>query len=456
MKRKNILLAVFALGVMLSCKKLENLDREIVGLGGESWVKTDLDDYIYTTFTKPFNIDVKYRWDGTEVDVTKTLVPPKTEKVKPLLEVVRGAWIDPYTAEAGAVFIQKNSPKQYVLVGSLQYNSSGTYTLGEAEGGNKVTLYNVNNFDKTDRAVTQRILKTIHHEFTHILHQTVMYPKEFPQITPAGYTADWNSSAYAAFLNSGFITAYAQAAPNEDFAEMTAIMLTQGRSGYEAILKTNTLAAGTALIRKKEEIVVSYFKQTWGIDFTTLQTRVQKAINDIAPASLFPYLGYTLNTVTNKEEPKTFTTVTINPDNTAGLSTEFLTAFEAARKSLKSLNTVDSNVLDNMSINFTGLTSMTLKLNYRAAKGTKAGTAATATFTHSVVLSETNKTATFTATTKDANATTIAAAVAPLTSYFTQGAFLLNYYYTPDMKNEYGGFTKASNANSFTYGLLSF
>lgn len=445
MKKKNILLAVFALGVILSCKKSENLDREIVGLGGESWVKSELDNYIYNTFTKPFNIDVKYRWDGTEVDVTKTLVPPKTEKVKPLLEVVRGAWIDPYTAEAGTLFIQKNSPKQYVLVGSLQYNSSGTYTLGEAEGGNKVTLYNVNNFDKTDRAVTQRILKTIHHEFTHILHQTVMYPKEFPLITPAGYTADWTSSAYANFLNSGFITAYAQAAPNEDFAEMTAIMLTQGKSGYEAILKTNTLPAGTALIRKKEEIVVSYFKQTWGIDFTTLQTRVQKAINDIAPASLFPYLGF----------GKVFTTVSINPANISGQSAEFAAAYTAAKTALSALN-ADKNELDDFSISLGTTGAMVLKLNYHATAGSKTGTAASANFTHTVVTSDTNKSLTFTATTRDANATTIATAVAPLTSYFTQGAFLLNYYYTPDMKNEYGGFTRVSNANSFTYGLLSF
>lgn len=430
----------------LSCKKSDNLNRDIVGLGGETWAKSGLDDYLYAAFTKPFNIDVKYRWDGTEVDATKTLVPPKEEKVRPLMEVVRGAWIDPYISQAGEAFIKKYSPKQYVLVGSLQYNSSGTYTLGEAEGGNKVTLYNVNNFDKTDRAITQRILKTIHHEFTHILHQTTMYPKEFPFITPAGYTADWNSSTNAAFLNNGFITAYAQAAPNEDFAEMVSIMLTQGKSGYETLLKNNTVAAGTALIRKKEEIVVTYFKQTWGIDFYTLQTSVQQAINAIAPASLFTYLGF----------QKTFTVVSINPANISGLSAEFNTAYTTAKTALLAANATDKNELDDLVISFTADGVMTLRINYHATAGTKAGTAASALFTHSVTTSSANKTLTFALTAKDANATTFTTPLATLTSYFTQGPFLLNYYYTADLKNEYGGFTKASNANSFTYGLLSY
>ncbi len=423
------------------CKKEdENLNREIVGLGGDKWEETTLDKWLYTNFTQPYNLYVKYRWDGTEYDNSKTLTPVKYDKVQPLMEVVKGSWIDPYTAEAGADFIKKYSPKQYVLVGSLQYNSGGTVTLGEAEGGVKVTLFNVNNFDKSERSVAKRVLKTIHHEFTHILNQTITYQKEFPLITPAGYTADWNNST--GFAANGFISQYAQAAPGEDYAEMVSIMLTEGKSGYEALLKANTSATAVASIRAKEALVVAYFKQTWGIDFYGLQTRVQKSFNDLSPISLSGYLGF----------GKAFSSVNINPATTTGLSDEFTTAYNNAKTALLALNTTAKYELDNMTITFTSATEMQMKVNFHATAGTAIGTAYTGLFTHTYAA--TGNQVTFTATTRDANANVIATAVAPLTGYFVQSPLLLNYFYTPDMRIEYGGFRKTTNAASFTYGVL--
>ncbi|WP_285010459.1 zinc-binding metallopeptidase [Pedobacter faecalis] len=442
MKNLYILLSVSLLSVMVSCKKeKENLDREIVGLGGETIIESALDKWLLDNFTTPYNISVKYRWDGTEYDVSKTLTPPKLEKVQPLMEVVRSSWIDPYTAQAGQDFIKKYAPKNYVLVGSYQYNAGGTVTLGEAEGGIKVTLFNVNNFVKTDRAVSKRVLKTIHHEFTHILNQTITYQKEFPRVTPAGYTGDWNNSP--SFAPAGFISQYAQASPGEDFAEMVSIMLTEGRSGYEAILKANTTASAVTSIRAKEDMVVAYFKQTWGIDFYTLQTRVQKELGQYAPANLTTYLGF----------GKTFTTLNINPAVANEMSADFQTAYNNSKAALLGINSTAKYELDNITLAFTSATEMQLKLNFHATAGTAAGTNYVALFTHSYTT--TGNQVRFTYVSRDANANVIAASVAPLTGYFTASPFLINYFYPTDMKAEFGGLVRTTDANSFTYGALT-
>ncbi|WP_443936711.1 zinc-binding metallopeptidase [Pedobacter sp. MW01-1-1] len=440
MKKIYVLMVAFVIAITGCRKEDENLNREIVGLGGDTWTQTALDKWLFTNFTQPYNLYVKYRWDGTEYDNSKTLTPVQIDRVQPLMEVVKGSWIDPYVAEAGEAFVKKFAPKQYILVGSLQYNSGGTVTLGEAEGGVKVTLFNVNNFTKTDRTVAKRVLKTIHHEFTHILNQTITYQKEFQQITPAGYTADWNNaSGYAA---NGFITQYAQAAPSEDFAEMVAIMLTEGKSGYEELLRTNTSATAVANIRKKEAMVVEYFKQTWGIDFYGLQTRIQKSFNDLVPNTLPTYLGF----------GKTFTTLTIDPATTTGLSADFTTAYESAKTALLAFNSTAKYELDNLVIIFTSATQMDLRINFHATAGSNAGTTYFALYTNS--FTSTGNQFTFTETARNGNAVTIATPVTPLTNYFKQGPLLMEYFYSPEMRIEYGGFRKASNTASFTYGIL--
>ncbi len=423
------------MGLSLGCKKNENLDREIVGLGGDTWEQSELDKWLYANFTKPYNISVKYRWDGTEYDNSKTLTPPKIEKVQPLMEVVRSCWIDAYTAETGQNFIKRFAPKQYVLVGSLQYNSGGTVTLGEAEGGVKVTLFNVNNFDKADRSVAKRVLKTIHHEFTHILNQTVTYQKEFLLITPSGYTADWNNST--GFAAKGFISQYAQAAPGEDYAEMVSIMLTEGKQGYEAILKANTTASAVAQIRAKEQLVASYFKETWGINIYALQSRVQIALNETAPLSPLTYLGFGKNN----------TALTVNPDNLPGLSADFKGIFAAAKTGLALVGNA-GRILDNIAVLYPAANQMVLRLNCR----TSTGAAFVANFTYNVT-TDANGNISLALASSDTNAGIIASGITSLTNYLTQNKFTYKWFYSPDYASEYIGLFKTADPTSFFFGV---
>lgn len=244
---------------------------------------TELDTWLYNSFTAPYNIEVKYRWDNSEVDPYKNLVPPSVGKVQEVMEVVKRVWIDTYSDIAGAAFIKQYCPKQFILVGSGSYNFDGSTTLGTAEGGRKVLLYVINHFDASDQEGVKDLIHTVEHEFGHILHQNISYPGEFKEITGGSYTANWSSIPVEEARARGFITPYAMASPDEDFVEMIAMMLVEGKEGYEKIIACETNGSSRQLLRTKEQTVVEYFRKAYNIDFYGLQTTVQEAIQEIAP-----------------------------------------------------------------------------------------------------------------------------------------------------------------------------
>ena len=269
------LFSIAALMLVSSCSDPEeDLDISFLDVDTET---NAIDQWIVQNYTDPYNIAINYKWVPFELATDKTLVPVKEEKVIPVMTLVKQTWIDPYVVEAGEDFMRINAPKQFVLVGSPQYNNDGTMVLGEAESGRKVTLFVINDFVKTDVPAVKQMLHTIHHEFAHILHQSKLYPRNFKQITPSGYTATWYNTEDEEAWNLGFITPYARASTDEDFVEMISTMLVEGHDGYEAKLDKAS-ANGKALLRQKEAIVVAYFKETWNIDFYQLQETTTAAI----------------------------------------------------------------------------------------------------------------------------------------------------------------------------------
>src|SRR6266496_3119278 len=118
-------LPLFILGsvIIISCRKEDKLVvDDIPGLGGDTWAKGPIDQWLYDTLTVPYNIATKYKWDQFELEVNKTIVPPKEEKVIPVMRTVKKVWIDPYIAQAGLFFFKKYSPKLFVLAGSASWN----------------------------------------------------------------------------------------------------------------------------------------------------------------------------------------------------------------------------------------------------------------------------------------------------------------------------------------------
>ena len=281
MRKTRILLLLLALscGLLSACgDKEEDLQVDLVGLGGDTWAPTALDNWLSDNFVTPYNIEVKYRFDRYEVALNRTLVPVKESKVTLVMEAIRKTWIQPYEQQAGAHFIKKLAPKQFVLVGRPEYDpNNNTIKLGTAEGGRKVVLYKVNDFENSNVAEVQRMLQTIHHEFGHILHQNILYPEDFKRIS-TDYTANWNDFSLADARSRGYITTYARNNVDDDFVEMIAIMLTMGKADFDALVNS-TPESGRLLLRRKEEAVVRYFKQAWNIDLYALQASTQAAIN---------------------------------------------------------------------------------------------------------------------------------------------------------------------------------
>jgi substrate import-associated zinc metallohydrolase lipoprotein len=303
MQINKLFLFIFFVTLFLSCRKEDfdiNEANNLNGLGGDTWVKGPIDNWIYDTLTVPYNMSVKYKWDQWEdlSDITKILVPPKEEIIIPVLSAIRSAWINPYIAEAGDVFFKRLSPKFIYMIGSPAFDVNGSIKLGQAEGGRKIILL-ATNYVKTktmpgyalsDTFWLKEMFHTIHHEFAHILHLNIMYPAEFKNINPNLYTAEWINYSQAEALRDGFISNYSMNVADDDFVEMVSIMLLEGRPGYEALLASipnGTSARGTtrdqaiARLRAKESIVVSYFKQTWNIDFYSLQTRTRAAMQSL-------------------------------------------------------------------------------------------------------------------------------------------------------------------------------
>ena len=76
---------VLTISVFASCEKKDDLDTSnLLGLGGDTWTKGAIDKWLYDSMTKPYNVDVKYRWDPWEVDLSATLVPPEESQVIPV------------------------------------------------------------------------------------------------------------------------------------------------------------------------------------------------------------------------------------------------------------------------------------------------------------------------------------------------------------------------------------
>jgi len=272
------------LGIVLTisaCKKTETLpDTPIVGLGGDRWVAGPLDDYIKTNFTDPYNIQVKYKWDPYEADYSKTIAPTDESKVIPALDAVLKIWIAPYKKVSGDDFLRRFSPKEFALFGSASYNSDGTITLGEAEGGKKISLFVINSYDRKNATEVKRMLHTIHHEFAHILHQNILYPREFKLLNPQWYTATWFNTSTADANAQGLVTPYAKAAPDEDWVETIAYLLVEGQTSFDAIVTANPGTAAT-ILRSKEAMIVAYYQSAYKIDFRALQTEVKAGIATI-------------------------------------------------------------------------------------------------------------------------------------------------------------------------------
>jgi substrate import-associated zinc metallohydrolase lipoprotein len=439
------LIAFFTLGVITSCKKEGMLNANLDALDRDVIQNTALDNWLDENYLNPYNIQVKYRWDRSEADLDKALVPPKESQVIPAMETVRDIWIRPFEKVGGANFMKINSPKQFYLVGSPSYNGDGTITLGTAEGGKKIVLFIINNFSKSNTAATSEMIHVIEHEFTHILNQKKAFDPSFDLITKSDYTANWNIFDLATARSLGYITQYSRANPIEDFAEMASTMLQMGGLQYNAMV--NALPADPqAKIRKKEQVVVSYFKTAWNIDFYALQAEVTAATDRNAPA-----LGTVLGT------GKTYTNFTASPSTETPQSPEFLGLWNTAKTAVAA----QGFILTQYQFLFGANNLVTMRYFFTNAAGT---TTYNADVDYNMAV-DANSVAKFTLITPQPTSTTysnyafIGGSLAGINNYVLGNQFKVDYAPnvvagTKGLSGAFGAFYKLSDPNSYMIGTL--
>lgn len=271
---------IFTLLMNSSCSKSdENLDVDLSKYNYDNYEKLPIDNYIYNTLTKPYNVEVLYRFDRSHTDISKNISPPNIDKVQPTVDMILKGFIKPYEKLGGERMIKMYTPKQFVLFGSHAYNDNGSVTLGTADGGRRVVLYDVNNISESNGSDIQRRLRTIHHEFTHILNQMVAIPPSFRTIT-ADHVDNWlaaeNTDAEAKRL--GFVSRYSRSSFGEDFAEMVAHLLIEGQVWFDNYVTEIPEAQYRDRIRLKEAVVKEYFKSYFGIDFVELQDEMKRIL----------------------------------------------------------------------------------------------------------------------------------------------------------------------------------
>ena len=303
-------------GLFLSACSNDDVDSTsritVPELPNETSVSEDY--WIYQNLVVPYNMEVKYRWDDSEADLTKNLIPPRLDYVVPLLSIIKKAWIEPYQklSQKGGEemhFMEKYIPRLFYLIGSVEYNSDGTVTEGSAESGRKIIINNVNAFTKDELIAkydtledTHTFFHVMHHEFAHILNQKKNYDADFKNVTPSDYTAQWFNENFMKCRRLGYISKYSRENPDEDFAEMVAWMLTRTKEDFDKLIDDPRLPAEAQnKLRRKEEFVRKYFKEAYGIEIYELQAEIMKQVSEIISDDydLFNVPGYTPSITNN-------------------------------------------------------------------------------------------------------------------------------------------------------------
>jgi substrate import-associated zinc metallohydrolase lipoprotein len=187
--------------------------------------ENQFDKWLNANYVAPYNIAFKYKYEEIESDYDYYTIPAEINQSIKMAHLVKYLCIEAYDEVAGTVFTRSYFPKMFFLIGEWEYRNNGSFILGTAEGGRKILLsgmsylnpilaglteYNGFRFDfgtNIAENLNHYYIKTIHHEFTHILNQTKDYPTAFRMVTPNSYVSDSQfsepySSAYLKRVSS--------------------------------------------------------------------------------------------------------------------------------------------------------------------------------------------------------------------------------------------------------------
>ena len=256
---------IYSITIVLAALAASSCQRDVIE--PESVIKdstvemNDFDRWLEVNFLKPYNIEFKYRYALNESDMGFYTVPADVNSSIIYAHLVKYLCIDTYDEIAGVTFTRSYFPKMFFLIGTWEYRNNGSIVLGTAEAGKKIMLAGVNEL--------------------------------FKQITSATYVADACFDTDEYWRGRGYITAYAQSEPREDFAELLSEYVTHNAAWWAEqisaasketaeVRKTDPSAVdGASLIESKIDIVRNYMQDSWNIDIDELRDIVNRRMGDV-------------------------------------------------------------------------------------------------------------------------------------------------------------------------------
>ena len=241
----------------------------------------EFDQWLYEHFTVPYNLEFRYRLDDNATDPNYNVVPVSMGMADTIAHLSLYLWYDVYDSVAKPGFLLENGPRIIQLIGSAMINAAqGTEKLGTAEGGIKITLMKINLMETNNiDQLNEYIFKTMHHEFSHILHQKKTLPKEFEQLSAGNYNPDgWQYTSEKEAWQMGFASPYASNQVREDFVETIANYIVKTDAQWQNIITVGNSEGnkGGDLLLQKLEICRTWLAEKWELDIDKLHAEVQK------------------------------------------------------------------------------------------------------------------------------------------------------------------------------------
>lgn len=319
MKMNYILLV--ALLLLSACSRQESLSPESVLDRLETQHnKTELDTWIDEHLTKPYGIEVVYRWDANAQSKQQYVYPPKQEAILPVLQAFRQIVLGVYAHElvGGEAFFKRLRPYRLYLYGGAHIDANGVERLNNPEASSlEMYIYDVNNFDPQDQDKVYLLARSLHHQFAYRLASIFPYDKKafarFNQgrYVPSSASLTLNYSPddrvnffrlrynYPAFTK-GFMTVLAKLSPEVDFAEHISLNFLHSvkevndyieyakEADYsddpveQAYLDKLAVEVHQALL-DKQQFIKEYFTKQVGVPFELMQLISLKSIRDFKP-----------------------------------------------------------------------------------------------------------------------------------------------------------------------------
>ena len=272
------------------------------------------DQYLYdnngNSLFERYDTAARWRWNDNFIAPDQRAAPIQSDLVIPATKLIDYLWIEPFTlnSSAGKDFIDELFPPELVYIGSYIYNRDGSILLGFAEGGARVTLLNLNSLDFKNRDWLANpgggILTTVHHEFSHIVHQNYGIPVGFNVISESYIGGQWINISRDEAIKLGMVRGYATSNEFEDFCEIISHFLVVEQATFEKdfidqedcstltdaaeIVNCRELNGGRQLIKQKLDLVIDYYKSSFDIDLLAVRDTLQERLGNLIQTGVIP------------------------------------------------------------------------------------------------------------------------------------------------------------------------